>query len=272
MFSRQHYITFGWVLLVVLVVLNLPERSAVRLKLAISSLFLPLFGIVGVGQGASDHFSNSLTSRSKLAADNDRLRRENQELRAQSIQTESLAQENARLRQAIGWQKRIPGQPRLVRVVGQDPANWWRSVLIDAGSRDGWVRTNMIVVAPEGVVGRISEVGFDRSRILLVGDPNCRFSAQVQSGEKGAVAKGIISPNAGSFDRLIVDLAYLPGGSLVKPGQTVVTSGDGGVFPKGLIVGQIVDVRTNDYGMNLEARVKLAVNLNTLENVWMLTP
>ena len=104
-----------------------------------------------------------------------------------------------------------------------------------------------------------------------MGDPNCRFSAQVQAvGERGAVAKGIISPNNTSFDRLMVDLAYLPGGSLVRPGQTVVTSGDGGVFPKGLQVGQIVDVRTNDYGMNLEARVKLAVNLNQLEDVWVL--
>jgi len=57
----------------------------------------------------------------------------------------------------------------------------------------------------------------------------------------------------------------------LKPGQTVATSGDGGVFPKGIIVGQIVDVRTNDFGLNLEARVKLAVNLNRLEVVWVLT-
>src|SRR5262245_22614312 len=114
MFSRQHYITFAWVLLVVLVVLNLLERSAVRLKLAISSLFLPLFGIVGAGQGVSDHLSTSLATRNKLLTENERLRRENQELRAQSIQTEGVVQENARLRQVVGWQKRLAGQPRLV--------------------------------------------------------------------------------------------------------------------------------------------------------------
>ncbi len=272
MFKRQHYITFGSVLFVVLGVLNLPERAATGLKLAVGGLFLPLFGIAGAAQNLTEHVTTSFAPRNKLLAEIERLRRENQQLQAQLMQTQDAWRENTQLRQALGWQKRLPGQPRLVRVVGQDPANWWRTILIDAGIRDGWIRTNMVVLVPEGLVGRVAEVGFDRSRVLLVGDPNCRFSAQVQpGGERGAVAKGIISPNVGSFDRLMVDLAYLPGGSAVKPGQMVVTSGDGGIFPKGLQVGQIVDVRTNDYGMNLEARVKLAVNLDCLEDVWVLT-
>jgi rod shape-determining protein MreC len=272
MFKRQHYITFGFVLVVVLVVLNLPERASARLKLAIGGFFLPLFGIAGAAQGLAEQVATSIAPRNKLLAEIERLRRENQQLQAQLIPALDAARENAQLRQSLGWQKRVPWQLRLARVVGQDPANWWRSILIDAGSREG-VRANMVVLVPEGLVGRVVEAGFDRSRVLLVGDPNCRFSAQVlqPAGERAVVAKGIVSPSVASFDRLMADLLYLPGGSLVRPGQTVVTSGDGGVFPKGLTVGQIVDVRTNDYGMNLEARVKLAVNLNQLENVWVLT-
>jgi rod shape-determining protein MreC len=88
--------------------------------------------------------------------------------------------------------------------------------------------------------------------------------------DRSALAKGIISPSASSLDRLLVDLIYVPGGSPLKPGQPVITSGDGGVFPKGITVGQVVDVRTNDYGLNLEARVKLAVNLNRLEQAWVI--
>ena len=79
------------------------------------------------------------------------------------------------------------------------------------------------------------------------------------------------SSDLSTLDRLLVDLIYMPGGSLLKPGQLVTTSGDGGIFQKGIAVGQIVDVRTNDYGLNLEARVKLAVNLNRLEQVWVMT-
>jgi rod shape-determining protein MreC len=105
----------------------------------------------------------------------------------------------------------------------------------------------------------------------MVGDPNCRFSAQVvEPRDKSIVAKGIVQPSPSSLDRTLVDLVYVPGGSLLKPGQSVLTSGDGGIFRKGILVGQIVDVRTNDYGLNLEARVKLAANLNRLEEVWVL--
>src|SRR5207247_2181388 len=153
--------------------------------------------------------------------------------------------ENVQLRQAVEWKPRAPWQRRLARVVGQDPANWWRDILIDAGSRHG-VRTNMIVLTPEGLVGRVAEVAFDRSRVLMVGDPNCRVATQVlQPTDRSVVAKGIVIPSSSSFDRTLVDLVFVPGGSVLKPGQSVVTSGDGGVFPKGIAVGHIVDVRTN---------------------------
>ena len=191
--------------------------------------------------------------------------------RALTLRVVKEFQAVAQLRQALNWQRRVPWPLKLARVIGQDPANWWRTVIIDAGSYDG-IRTNMTVLTAEGLVGRVSEVGIDRSQVVMVGDPNCRFSAQVQDPrDKSVVAKGIISPSASTLDRLLVDLIYMPGGSLLKPGQLVTTSGDGGIFQKGIAVGQIVDVRTNDYGLNLEAQVKLAVNLNRLEQVWVMT-
>jgi len=270
MFKRQQYMVFGLVLIVVLVVLNLPERASLRLKLAVGSFFLPLFGIVGAAQNLTDQIAISVAPRGSLVTEIERLRAENQQLQVKLARTQEIERENALLRLAVNWRSRAPWTLRLARVVGHDPANWWRSILIDLGNRDG-IRPNMVVLVPEGLVGRVVEVGFDRSRVLLVGDPNCRFSAQLQAGaDRGPAAKGIISAAVNTFDRLLVDLTYLPGGSVIKPGQQVVTSGDGGVFPKGIPVGQVVDVRTNDFGMNLEARVKLAVNLDSLEDVWVL--
>lgn len=272
MLKRQYYMTFGWVLLVVLVVLNLPEQKAERLKLAVGGLFLPLFGMAGSTQNLIDQAASSLAPRSTLFKEISDLRKENQQLREQLMQVQEAWRENARLRQALNWQQRVPWQLKLARVIGQDPANWWRTLIIDAGSRDReGIRTNMTVITADGLVGRISEVGIDRSRVAMVGDPNCRFSAQVlEPRDKSIVAKGIVQPSPSSLDRTLVDLVYVPGGSLLKPGQSVLTSGDGGIFRKGILVGQIVDVRTNDFGLNLEARVKLAVNLDRLEEVWVL--
>src|SRR5436190_20898071 len=243
MLKRRYSLPTGLVLLVVLVLLNLPEQPAARIKLALGGLFLPLFGMAGSVQQLTQQAGNSLVPRSTLLKQLEQLRKENEELRQQLMQTQDAWRENAQLRQAIGWQRRVPWALKPARVVGQDPANWWRALLIDVGSRDG-IRPNMSVLTAEGLVGRIDKVGPDRSSVLMVGDSNCRFSAQVQEPrEKSVVAKGIIWPNASTLDRLLVDLTYLPGTSPIKPGQPVVTSGDGGIFPKGITVGQVVDVR-----------------------------
>ncbi len=270
MLKRQYSIATGLVLLIVLVLLNLPEQPAARIKLALGGLFLPLFGMAGSVQHLTQEVGNSLVPRSTLLKQLEQLRKENEELRQQLMQIQDSWRENAQLRQALGWQRRVPWQLKPARVIGQDPANWWRTIIIDVGLREG-LRPNMPVLTAEGLVGRIEKVGPDRSSVVMVGDPNCRFSAQVQDPrDKSIAAKGIISPSVSSMDRLLVDLIYVPGVAVLKPGQSVVTSGDGVTFPKGITVGQIVDVRTNDYGMNLEARVKLAVNLNRLEQVWVL--
>ena len=270
MLKRQYSIATGLVLLIVLVLLNLPEQPAARIKLAWGGLFLPLFGMAGSIQQLTQQVGNSVVPRNTLLKQLEQLRKENEELRQKLMQSQDALRENAQLRQALGWQRRVPWALQPARVVGQDPANWWRTMLIDVGSRDH-IRPNMSVLTAEGLVGRIDKVGPDRSSVVMVGDPNCRFSAQVQEPrDKSVVAKGIISPSASTLDRQLVDLIFVPGGSLLKPGQTVMTGGDSVIFPKGITVGQIVDVRTNDYGLNLEARVKLAVNLNRLEYVWVL--
>ena len=270
MLKRQYSIATGLVLLIVLVVLNLPEQPAARIKLALGGLFLPLFGMAGSVQQLTQQVGNSLVPRSTLIKQLEQLRKENEELRQQLMQVQDAWRENAQLRQALGWQRRVPWALQPARVVGQDPANWWRTMLIDVGSRDR-IRPNMSVLTAEGLVGRIDKVGPDRSSVVMVGDPNCRFSAQVQEPrDKSVVAKGIIWPSASNLDRLLVDLVFLPSGSLLRPGQPVVTSGDGGFFPKGVTVGQIVDVRTNDYGLSLGARVKLSANLDRLEQVWVM--
>ena len=82
---------------------------------------------------------------------------------------------------------------------------------------------------------------------------------------------GIISAG-GPLDNSLVDLTYLSGNASLKPGQNVVTSGLGGIFPKGIPIGQIVDSRPVEFGLYTEARVKLSANLGALEQVWVLFP
>lgn len=250
-----------------LVALNLPSETAARLKLALSSLFLPLFGLAGTTQQILGKGADNLLPRRELVRELEQLRRENQELRLLAARGTEALRENNRLRELIGWQRQAPWKLKPARVVLRDPANWWRSVEIDLGSRDG-LRANLPVLTPEGLVGRVAAVGLTRAQVLLLGDPNCRVSALVANEKRD---QGILGAG-GPVDNELVELNYLARSADVKPGQAVMTSGLGGVFPKGIAIGKIVDSRPVEYGLYTQARVKLAANLGGLEEVWVLWP
>ncbi|HEX3857724.1 MAG TPA: rod shape-determining protein MreC, partial [Verrucomicrobiae bacterium] len=82
---------------------------------------------------------------------------------------------------------------------------------------------------------------------------------------------GIISASE-PLDNSLVELTYLSGSANLKSGESVITSGLGGVFPKGIPIGQVVDSRPVEFGLYTEARVKLSANLGALEQVWVLFP
>lgn len=267
MSRRPYYVAFGVVLLIAMAALNLPERQVTRLKLAWGSVFVPLFGLAGSVEDTVDEARQSLVPESQLSRQLGSLQQTNQALRFLLAQTESIRQENQRLRREVLWRDQVPWRLRLARVIGQDPSNWWRSLWIDLGNRES-VAVDMPVLTADGLVGRVAEVGYTRSRVVLVGDPNCRFSALVVPTRD----KGIIMPDETSFDRQIVRFTYVPSTVTLRPGAAISTSGDGGVFPKGIPLGQIVDVATNTFGLYLEARVRLNANLNRLEEVWVMFP
>ena len=266
MFRKSRYIALAFVAFVALVLLNLPANTSARLRLAISSQFLPLFGLANSAQDVAGSTAELVLPKRELIRQNNQLRSELQQLKLQYNQSAETIRENARLRQQIGWQSRKAWQMRLARVVLRDPANWWHTVEIDLGSRDG-IKPHMPVLTTEGLVGRVSSVGLTRSQVVLVGDPNCRVAVVVKNESRDA---GVLA-DASPLDRDLVSLNYLSRTTSIKPGQDVVTSQLGGTFPAGIPIGKIVDARQVEYGLSTEARVKLAVSLGSLEEVWVLT-
>jgi rod shape-determining protein MreC len=267
MLKRLYYIALGLVVLLTLVILNLPSQTTARVKLGIGSLFLPLFGLASSTQQLAGTLGDALVPRGELLRLNDGLRRENQQLQLQALQAQETANENARLRQLVGWQRQTTWKVKLAKVVLREPANWWRTVQIDLGSRDG-LRVNLPVLTTDGLVGRVSSVSMTRSQVVLLGDPNCKVSARVENETRDT---GVIGPS-GPLDTEFVELGYLSRNANLKPAQSVVTSGEGGIFPPGIPIGKIVDVQSVDYGLRTEARVRLAANLNALEEVWVKFP
>jgi rod shape-determining protein MreC len=269
---RRHYIIFAGVIVLTIIVLKLPPRTATQFKLAIGSLFLPLFGLASSSQQIAEKAGNSVVPREDLLKQNEQFRRENAEMKVQLQQLADLQRENDRLRAMIGFQKLSQFKVKPAHVVGRDPANWWRNIWIDLGERDG-VRVDFPVETSEGLIGRISEVSKTRSRVVLMGDANCRVPVAVIDPQTRQPAdNGVITGGSGVLDESIVELGYLSKASAVKPGQQVRTSGWGSIFPKGLLVGEVIDTRPVDFGLATVARVKLAAKMNLLDEVWVVMP
>jgi len=267
MFKRPYYIAVALVALLTLLVLNLPSGTTVRLKTALGSIFLPLFGIAGSTQQVAGRAAAALLPKSELIAANAAFQNQNRELRLQLVQAEALAKENERLRQLINWQKQSKWNVKLARVIYRDPANWWRTVQIDLGSRNG-LSNHLPVLSPEGfLIGRISAVSLTRSQVVLIGDPNCKVPALV---ENQARSQGIVG-GGGPFDGSFVSLSHLPSQAKVKPGERVVTSGLSLFYPPGLQIGVLVEeAQPLESGLIQEAGIKLSADLSSLEEVWVL--
>ena len=265
MFKQKNYLALGAVVLVAVVLLSLPTRATARLKLAVSSWFLPLFGLASAAQQLPADLADSVLPRRELLHQIDLLRRENQQLKSQSVQNAAIVRENDQLHTLLGWQKTVPWKLKPANVVMRDPANWWRTVQIDLGSRDG-IQTNQPVLTAEGLVGRIASVSYLNSQVVLIGDRDCRVSARVDNSTHDI---GVLSAS-GPLDTSFVQLSYLSSTANLKSGQTVSTSGLGGIFPGGIPIGKIVDAQSVEYGLATEARVKLNANLGALEQVCVL--
>jgi rod shape-determining protein MreC len=267
MLRRPHYIALVLIVLLTLVTLNLPGHVTARLKQGIGGLFLPLFGLANSAQQAAGAADDTLVPRRELLKQNEGLRRDIERLRLEAVQAEETARENARLRQLLGWQAQRSWKLKLARVVLHDPANWWHTVQIDLGSRDG-LQVNWPVLTMDGLIGRVSSVSLTRSQVTLLGDPNCKVAARVENETHDT---GVIGPY-GPLETELVALGFLSRNANLKPGQAVLTSGEGGIFPPGIPIGKVVDVQPADYGSRAEARVKLAANLNALHEVWVKLP
>lgn len=188
------------------------------------------------------------------------LRQELAELKRELLAVEEIAQENHRLRALLEFKETVTLALEPARVVGRSASAWFRTIVLDRGSDHG-VLTDSPVVTSAGVIGRVYEVGPKASRVLLITDPSSAVDAIVQRTRAQVVVEGRL----GATCRLL----YLARGDDAAVGDRVVTSGLGGVFPKGLLLGEItrVDVTLGDVFQRAE--LAPSADFSRLEEVFI---
>lgn len=182
---------------------------------------------------------------------------ENLRLRAELARLEEYRLENERLKRLLAFAEAQQSQGQAARVIGADATSWFSTVTIDKGSEQG-LTEGMAVINDQGLVGRIVRCAARSSRVLLVTDASSAVATLVERTRTRGVARG-------TGEGLTLDYVALP--EDVEPGDVIVTSGLGGVFPKGLPVGTVMAVTRGGFGMFQTITMTPAVDVTRIEEV-----
>lgn len=225
-----------------LIRINLTDTSAPLLKTARSFL----------------GFLENITPFATLRKENRILRDRLDLLTRMAEETRAINDENVRLRNLLDFRKIIPYRSMPAQVIGRDPSNWSNSLIINKGSANG-IKQNMAVMSTRGIVGRIVEIGKYSSKVLLITDTNLKVGVLIRRNRQGGVMIG----RPGDRCKII----YIALDSDAKAGDKVITAGFGGVFPKGILVGEIEKVGKEEGRLYKYAIVKPSQDLSKLEEV-----
>jgi rod shape-determining protein MreC len=205
---------------------------------------------------------SNLKSLDDLQAENNSLRVENRSLKATNQALRDVEHEVNRLRHALNYRERAVFKLVPAEVVARDSSTWWRTLTINRGKQDG-IESDMPVVTDEGLVGKTTTVSANITVVLLVSDENCRVAANVE----GTREQGIITGERVAGQSPLLHLNFLSKQANLQPGQKVYTSGVGGVFPAGLLIGNVKDFRVRE--LDGQAQLVPAVDLTKLEDVFV---
>lgn len=194
----------------------------------------------------------------KLREANQALQAELENLKTERAGFEEMKHENARLKALLHLKEKSRGGARAARVIARDPSHWSHFIVIGKGTRDG-VRKNTVLVHPDGLVGKVVAAGPYTARAILLLDRQSRVSALNQRTRDIGLIEG-----AGSF---MLKMTYLERQSEIQVGDVILSSGVGGVYPKGIPIGTIEVIGSEKDPLKLYALVKPFVSFSKLEEV-----
>lgn len=263
--SKRNFIAF-LVFLVVGLALVFASPDATRgIQMGVLSAVAPM---LKDGTGMKTNVTNIIegigtleeleTANKALQEENERLLIENQALR-------DIKKDNDRLREMLGFTQRSLFELVPAEVISRDPQNWWNSISISRGSKDG-LTENLPVLTQHGVVGKTVWVSEKEARVLLLTDPNCKIAARVEGTQEQGILTG---SRMGADGRPTVTLEYLSRELNLQPGLRVYTSGLGGVFPPNILLGVVEEYESGP--MHGSARVRTEVDLSRVDNVFVVT-
>jgi rod shape-determining protein MreC len=220
--------------------------------------------VTTVTASIANYFS-SISNLRSAQDENGELKQKVQELEIELKQKEELTSENERLTSLLQLKEQSKYRVLPARIIGRDPSVWFDSSIINRGSLDG-VALNMPVVTDGGLVGRVTAVSPLTSQVDLITRDKSGLGAVI--GEIGSSnALGVVS---GTSKSKLLEMKYIPGHIVVEVGQPVFTTGQDGIFPPGLKVGEIVNVVQGSATTPHQIQIRPAGRLDSMKEVGVL--
>ncbi len=204
----------------------------------------------------------------EILRQNDQLEKKVAALKRQILQLEEFKRENKRLKELLAFKIYVDEyKVKGARVIGYSPSSLKNIMMIDRGTNDG-IREKMPVISYNGtLVGRISYTGSNTSQVQLVNDPEFVVGGIVQREESRAI--GLVNGQPDKQDTAIMN--KISWDADIKEGDLILTSGLSNNYPRGLPIGSVTKVETDNYGLSLKADINLFLGLKTIEEVLVIT-
>lgn len=219
----------------------------------------PILQIVSAGSFRVSHFIDAIRTIRRLVNENEQLRKEVQKLNAEIASYKETERENEVLRKQLNFIKEHKDKKFIMaNVIARSPGVFIQYLVLDKGKKDG-VEDGQVVVSEGFLVGKIVEVNYSSSKVFIITNPTSTVAALTSESRAFGLVKGEVGYG--------ISLLDIPKEAQLKPGEAVVTSGLGGEYPKGIIIGQIEKIEGKPTDLFQRASLKTPIEFSKIEYV-----
>ena len=245
---------------VVLMILDNSNKIATPIRSTISALTLPLVKVVEWPQRAYNFINSALSDHLQLLQENSDLKQNLSQVQIDLLQMEVISQQNVELRQLLNAKQQLPLQTTAAFLVNLNIGKNQHRIVINQGSNQN-ISINQTVLDLYGLIGQVSKVNLENSHVILITDQNHAVPVEF-------LRTGVRTVLYGTGDMNSLSLPEIPQSADIKVGDTLITSGFGGVFPRGLKVASLSEIHDSQGDRSFQqAYAKPSANLNNLKQV-----
>ena len=252
-------------ILILIVVFSNSDSEISFFENAASKLVMPVQNGLTYLKNKVSGNSTFFTDISNLKSENEELTKKNSELEQSLRELENIKSENETLKEYLGLTEKY-GEYKTIPayIINKDISNYSKTVVINVGSDDG-IKENMTVIADQGLVRHVISVTKNTAKVRTIIDTSSSVSCSLSTTEESIVCKGTLEEGSA------LKAMYIPDEDGIIQGDSVETSGLGGIFPKGVHVGSIKKVVNTKNATDRYAIVETAVNFDKLDTVLVIT-